>query len=224
MARGFCVSGSIPAAAGGSGRYGSTDAVTEQKRAAVSVQPETETGTADSRSGRARGGHLQLRGDGGQMAAGVGRPQGLHPCRRRVPGAPLRAGHVPLPVRRPAHGPRRSVRHGRRRGALPAPEGLSTSCTRSAGTPSACPRRTPPSSATPTPASGPTPTSTPRRRPSSATPSRPTGPAGCTPRTRSTTAGPSGCSSASTSAAWRTARIPRSTGAPRTRRCWPTNR
>src|SRR5687768_273022 len=47
MARGFCVSGAVsgPPAAG-SGRYGSTDAVTEQKRAAVGVQPETETGTA----------------------------------------------------------------------------------------------------------------------------------------------------------------------------------
>ncbi|MCY1231886.1 hypothetical protein D9M72_443480 [compost metagenome] len=79
---------------------------------------------SSSRDGRSRGGHLQLRRDGGQMAAGVGRPQGVHPRRRRLARAPLRPRHVPLPLRRPAHGSRRGVCHGRRRGALPAPEGL----------------------------------------------------------------------------------------------------
>ena len=36
----------------------------------------------------------------------------LHACRRRFAGTPLRAGHVPVPLRRPPHGPRRSIRDG----------------------------------------------------------------------------------------------------------------
>ena len=63
-----------------------------------------------------------------------------------------------------------------------------------------------------------------RRRRSGATPSRSTGRAGCTPATRSTTAGPSGCSCASSSAGWPTARRRRSTGARTTRPCWRTSR
>ena len=66
--------------------------------------------------------------------------------------APVRAGHVPLPVRRPAHGPRRGVRAGRRDRPLLVPAAATTCCTRSAGTPSACPPRTPRSSATRNPA------------------------------------------------------------------------
>ena len=42
--------------------------------------------------------------------------------------------------------------------------------------------------------------------------------------TRRTTAGPSGSSSSCSSAIWPTRRRPRSTGAPTTRRCWPTSR
>ena len=47
---------------------------------------------------------------------------------------------------------------------------------------------------------------------------------GCTPATPTTTTGPSGCSCGSTSAAWPTARTATSTGARRTRPCWPTSR
>ncbi len=81
-----------------------------------------------------------------------------------------------------------------------------TCCTPSDGTPSACPPRTPPSSATRTPPNGRTPTSRRRRPPSSGTRRPSTGPADCTLPTPSTTSGRSGCSCASTSGAWPTAR------------------
>ena len=71
----------------------------------------------------------------------------------------------------------------------------STCCTRSAGTPSACPPRTPPSSAASTRASGPTPTS--RSRSAACKrygASLRLGPRCCTPATPSTTSGTSGCS------------------------------
>ena len=74
----------------------------------------------------------------------------------------LRARHVPLPLRRPAHGSRRGVRARRRRRALLACSAATTCCTRSAGTRSACPPRTPRSSAASTRRPGPTRTS--RRR------------------------------------------------------------
>lgn len=48
--------------------------------------------------------------------------------------------------------------------------------------------------------------------------------AACTPRTNCTTGGPSGCSCSSTDRVWPTGRTPRSTGARRTRPCWPTSR
>ena len=82
-----------------------------------------------------------------------------------------------------------------------------TSCTRSAGTPSVCPPRTPPSSAAPTRASGRT-TNIAAAEGVDA-PLRllvRLGPACCTPATRSTTAGTSGCSCGCSSAAWPTAR------------------
>ena len=50
------------------------------------------------------------------------------------------------------------------------------------------------------------------------------GPADCTPLILSTTAGPSGCSCGFGSAVWPIARPATSTGAPRTRRCWPMSR
>lgn len=48
--------------------------------------------------------------------------------------------------------------------------------------------------------------------------------ADCTPLTPNTTSGPSGSSSSSTRRGWPTVGTPRSTGAPRTRPCWPTSR
>ncbi|CAA9245604.1 MAG: Leucyl-tRNA synthetase, partial [uncultured Corynebacteriales bacterium] len=68
---------------------------------------------------------LRLADDPGPMAAGVGEA-GPVPRRPARPGrrAPLRAGHVPVPVRRPAHGPRRGVRHRRRHRAALVPAGL----------------------------------------------------------------------------------------------------
>ena len=51
-----------------------------------------------------------------------------------------------------------------------------------------------------------------------------TGHGGCRRATRSTTAGTSGCSCASTSGGWPTARMATSTGARSTRPCWPTSR
>ena len=100
----------------------------------------------------------------------------------------------PYPSRRPAHGPRRGVRHRRRASRATGSSGASTCCTRSAGTPSACRPRTRRSSATRTRRSRRTPTSRRRRSRSAATRSPSTGRGGCTPATRSTTAGPSGCS------------------------------
>ena len=54
--------------------------------------------------------------------------------------------------------------------------------------------------------------------------SRSTGRASSAPTSRATTAGRSGSSCGCSSAAWPTARRPRSTGARRTRPCWPTSR
>ncbi|BBE22904.1 leucine--tRNA ligase [Arthrobacter sp. MN05-02] len=51
------------------------------------------------------------------MAGGLGAAAGVRARRRRHARAALRARHVPVPLRRPPHGPRRSIRHGRRRGA-----------------------------------------------------------------------------------------------------------
>ena len=69
--------------------------------------------------------------------------------------------------------------------------------TRSAGTPSACQRRTRPSGTTPIRPTGPTPTSRPRPRRSAAMRRPLTGAAGCRPATPPTTGGTSGCSCAS---------------------------
>ena len=54
--------------------------------------------------------------------------------------------------------------------------------------------------------------------------SRSTGRGRSPPTSRPTTAGRSGSSCSCSSAAWPTARRPRSSGAPTTRRCWPTSR
>ena len=127
--------------------------------------------------------------------------------RRRLGRAPLRARHVPVPLRRPAHGPRRGVRAAATSSRATGASRATTCCTRSAGTPSACPPRTPRSSATST-----RPTWTYANIETQAESFRRYGAAlrlvaaGCTPPTRSTTAGPSGCSCGSTSAAWPTAR------------------
>ena len=64
---------------------------------------------------------LQLPGDGSQVGSGVGRTRCLHPQGRRQRRTPLRVGHVPVPLGRPAHGPRRGLRHGRCRLPLLAP-------------------------------------------------------------------------------------------------------
>ena len=107
---------------------------------------------------------------------------------------------IPLPIGRPAHGPRRGVRHGRRHRALPAAEGLrrtspdrrdsfglnaeNAAIERNApGRVDVREHRDP---------AGPVPALRPELRlvPSAAH------------STRSTTAGPSGCSCASSSAAW----------------------
>ena len=65
----------------------------------------------------------------------------------RQAAAQVRARHVPVPLGRPAHGSRGGVRARRRASRATGASRASTCCTRSAGTPSACPPRTPRSSA-----------------------------------------------------------------------------
>ena len=81
-----------------------------------------DQGDEDDRADRAH--RLRRRTRPGAVAGLLGGRPDLHPGRRRPPRAPVRAGHVPLPVGRPAHGPRRSVRDGRRGRPLLEVEGL----------------------------------------------------------------------------------------------------
>ena len=65
-----------------------------------------------------------IEADPGQVAEDLGRAGPVQGARRRQRRAPLPAGHVPVPVGRPAHGPRRGVRAGRRHRALLVPAGV----------------------------------------------------------------------------------------------------
>ena len=109
---------------------------------------------------------VRLRSDPGRVAAGLGRDRAVpvRPARRPAPEE-VRPRHVPVPLRRPAHGSRRGVRPGRRRSRGTGCSGATTCCTRSGGTRSACPPRTPRSSAASTRPRGRTRTSRRRRRP-----------------------------------------------------------
>ena len=86
---------------------------------------------------------LQLHGHREEVAAVLAGEQDLprpRPARRRRDAQGVRAGHVPLPQRRrAARRPPRGVHRHRHRQPLPADEGRTTSCTRWAGTRSACP-------------------------------------------------------------------------------------
>ncbi len=67
---------------------------------------------------------VRRRGRAAAVAGVLGGRRHLRAARRRVQGAPLRARHVPVPLGRPPHGPRRGVRDGRRGGPLLAAQGL----------------------------------------------------------------------------------------------------
>ncbi len=71
----------------------------------------------------------------------------------------LRARNAAVSLRHAAHGPHAQLHHRRRGGALQAHARLQRAASRSAGTPSDCPRKMPPSSAARLRANGPTPTS-----------------------------------------------------------------
>ena len=136
----------------------------------------------------------------------------------------LRARDAPVPERRAAHRPPEGLL-GRRRGrALPPPH-------RPAGAAPDGLRRVRPARREPRDPDRPAPARVDRRgdrrRSSSSSASgasRSTGRASSARTSRATTAGRSGSSCSSSSAAWPTARRPRSSGARTTRPCWPTSR
>ena len=132
----------------------------EQKRPAVSVQPETETGTAAAvaNEGPEEGAYsfaaMEAKWPQVWEDLKVFTPLDDGSKERRYvldmfpyPSGDLHMGHAEAFAMGDVV-------------ARYCASGATTCCTRSAGTPSACPRRTPRSSATRTPASGPTPTST----------------------------------------------------------------
>ncbi len=159
----------------------------------LASQPGSSLDRSDDNDGRP----LRLAGHPGAVAARVGEagPVPGRPARSRR-RAPVRAGHVPLPVRRPAHGPRRGVRHRRRHRPALVPERVRRAAPHRLGLLRPARRERRDQAELATRPSGPTRTS--RRRPSrsAGTRSPSTGRTGCTRPTPSTTAGPSGCSCA----------------------------
>jgi leucyl-tRNA synthetase len=151
--------------------------MTEQKRAAVSVKPETETGTAQT-------GAAEAPEEGAYSFAAMEAkwPQVWEdlnvfarlPTTVRGNAATCWTCSLTRPATFTWATPRRLPWAMSWHATCAKRDTMS--CTRLVGTPLACPPRTPPSSATRTRASGPTPTSTPKRPPSSVTPSPLIGP------------------------------------------------
>ena len=112
-----------------------------------------------------------------EVAAGVGGGGPLSRLRRsrRPPAALLRARHVPVPLRRPAHGPCRGVQRRRRRRAVPSAAGLQRPASDRMGRVRAERRERGDQAPASTPRNGRTRTSTSRRRPSSGWACRSTG-------------------------------------------------